>query len=92
MDSMKVNVEKMEAQVKEWGKKTEELAVKADDTGAQVKAGYHKHLDNPKAKRIAAQSKFEEFKGAGIENWAVFKLGVEIAWNDLENAFKSLNA
>ncbi len=36
MGPIKVNVEKMEAQLKEWGKKIDELAGKADTAGAQA--------------------------------------------------------
>jgi uncharacterized coiled-coil DUF342 family protein len=90
MDSINVKVEKMESQLKEWGKKIEELADKADNTGAQLKADYHKQLDEMKAKLSLAQAKFDEFKAAGSEKWDVFKSGIESAWKDFENAFKAL--
>ena len=90
MGPIKVNVEKMEAQLKEWGKKIDELAVKADTAGAQVKADYRKYVDDLKAKRTVAQSKLDELKAAGSEKWEVFKSGVESAWKDLESTFKTL--
>jgi len=89
-DSVKANMEKMEAQLKEWDKRIDGLAVRADNAGTQVKADYNKQIDDLKTKRRVAQSKFDELKKAGSEKWEVLKSGVEGAWKDLESTFKNL--
>jgi len=81
---------KMEKQLKQWGAKLDDLVVKAEGAGTDVKAGCHKDIDELKVKYHAAHTKFTEFKAAGSENWETFKTDVGSTWNDLEVAFKKL--
>lgn len=86
------NLEKMEAQLKTWDAKFNRLNRKDQDAEAeaQPRIEYHKRVNMIKAKRAAAQAKFEEFKAAGGEKWNSLKDGIEAAWKDLETAFKEL--
>ena len=57
--------------------------------GAEAKAARHQHIDDLKAKRLAAQAKLDELKAAGSGKWETFRAGVESAWTDLEIAIKT---
>lgn len=87
-NSVEKNVGKMEAQLREWGAKIDELATKAEKAGAEVKADYRQRLEELKVKRATAQARLDELKGAGNQKWLTLKSGLEAAWKDLEIAFK----
>lgn len=78
--------EKMEAQLKEWGAKIDELKAKAEKAEADAKLEYHKRIDGLQAKRNAAEAKLAEVKASGEETWENLKEGVEGAWNEFKSA------
>jgi hypothetical protein len=84
------NIERLQAQLVEWGAKIDELASKAAKAGAEARTAYHKGLEDLRVKRSAAQVKLDELKSAGSEKWDTFRAGIEKTWNDLEVAFKDL--
>jgi hypothetical protein len=84
------NLSKLEAQLKLWGAKFNEVAAKANVAGQQASIDSRKRVDDMKAKLKVAQSKLDEAKAAGAEKWETLKLGVEHVWNDLETTFKKL--
>ena len=90
MGPMEANIDKMEAQLKQWAVLIDSLAAKAEKAGARAKIEYRLSIDDLKAKRAVAQAKVDEFKAAGIEKWEGFKAGIERAWSDLEIAFNEL--
>jgi peptidoglycan hydrolase CwlO-like protein len=90
MGKKNAHVGKMEAELKAWGAKLDDLVAKAEEIGAEAKSDYHKGIDDLKAKYKVAQSKLDEIKNTGDDNWETLKGGVEHAWKDLEGAFKKL--
>jgi hypothetical protein len=84
------NVEKLSAQLKEWGAKIDELADRTGKAGAEVKADVRERVVLLKAKRLEAQAKLDELRKAGSDKWETFRVGIEVAWKDLEAAFKEL--
>ena len=92
MEGPEGHVGKMEAQLRQWGAKLDELVAKAEKAGAAVKIDQRKRIDDLKAKYRVAQSKLCELKAAGSEKWATLKTGVESAWKDLEAAFKKMKS
>jgi len=90
MGPMEANVDKMEAQLKQWAAQIDVLVEKAGKAGAQAGIEYRLSIDDLKAKRVIAQAKVDEFKAAGSEKWEGFKAGIERAWSDLEDAFREL--
>ena len=67
-----------------------ELVAKTDEVGADAQADYRKQIDHIKDKHAAVQGKLTAFRAASGQKWENFKGGVEVAWHDLENAFKAL--
>jgi len=90
MDSVGQEVGKIETRLRQLGTKLDKLVAKADEAGAEVKVEYRTQIDNIKSKHTAVQTKLTEYRAAGGQKWDNFKSGVETAWHDLENAFKSL--
>ncbi len=90
MEKQKEHVGKVEAQLRQWGVKIDELIAKAEKPGTEAKIDYRKRIDDLKAKHRVAHAKLEELKTAGNEKWEILKTGVEGACNELEDAFKKL--
>ena len=90
MEATEGHVGKMEAELRQWGAKLDELVAKAEKAGAEVKIDQRRRIDDLKAKVQAAQSKLDEVRTAGSERWETLKTGVESAWSELELAFKKL--
>ena len=88
MEDREEHVGKLEARLKQWGAKLDQLVAKAEKAGAEVKIERRKRIDDLKAKVQAAQAKLAELKAAGGEKWEVLKTGVESAWKELEAAFR----
>ncbi len=92
MESMETNIAKMDAQLKRWAVKIDDMVAKADVVEDHLRADYHKHLDNLKTQRTAAQARFEMVKGAGSQTWDAFQAGLKSVWTDAEHAFNELKA
>ena len=83
-------VSKLEAQLKLWSAKFNELAAKIEVAGQEAKIDARKRVDDMKAKLKVAQAKLDEAKAAGEDKWDKFKSGVEASWKELEGAFQKL--
>jgi hypothetical protein len=79
-------VAKMEAELKEWSARLNELKAKASKAAAQGRVEYQKQLETLQSKHDAAASKLAELKSAGEDRWESLKAGVEGAWNELKAA------
>lgn len=90
MKIFEASVEKMETELKHWGTKLDKLVAKVEVAGTEVKSDYRKGVEDLKSKYRLTQSRFDEFKVAGVEKWGTFKTSVETAWSDLEASFKKL--
>lgn len=78
--------EKMEAQLKEWSARLEQLRAKADLAQADAKIEYYNQIDGVRAKVDAAEAKLRELKAASSDAWETLTGGVEQAWADLKTA------
>jgi hypothetical protein len=66
------------------------LAAKADLAGIDVKANLRRQIDNAKDKHAVVHSKLTVFRCANGEKWDHFRVGVEVAWRDLDDALKAI--
>ena len=90
METVEAHVEKMEAELKQWGARLDKLLTAAHGASTDVKSDYRKRLDDLRQKYVAAEKKFAELKAAGSGKWEIFQGGVETAWRDLATAFTRL--
>jgi hypothetical protein len=81
---------KMEAQLKVWDAKINELAAKADKAQGQARIDFHYRVDDLKAQCALARARLDDLRAAGDERQESFKVDLELAWNDLEAAIKKL--
>ncbi len=78
---------KIEAQLKEWAAKLEELKSKAAKAGAGAKDELNKQVETLKAKQDVAQKKLKEVREASGEAWKDVKQGLEKTVTDLKEAW-----
>lgn len=90
METVQAHVEKMEAELKQWGARLDKLLTAAHAASADMKTDYRKRLDDLRQKYVAAEKRFAELKAAGSGKWEIFQGGVEAAWRDLATAFTRL--
>jgi DNA repair exonuclease SbcCD ATPase subunit len=84
----KAYVEKMEAQLKEWGTEIDILKAKAEKSKAEAKVAYLKQIEELRSKQESVKQKVYELKGSGDEAWEDFRKGVEDALADMKKALK----
>ena len=83
----------MEVQLKVWETTIEKLAAKAEKARGQGRIDFQYHVDDLKARRALALVRLSEFRAASaasMEKREDFKARLEIAWTELEAAFKAL--
>ena len=90
MENTQEHLGRMEAQLKQWGARLDQIVAKANKVGTEVNDEKCQGVNELKAKYHAAQSKLVEYRAAGCEKWETFKAGLETTWSDLEAAFKKL--
>jgi poly(hydroxyalkanoate) granule-associated protein len=78
---------KLEAQLKEWDAKLDQLTEKAKKMKADTRSKLEDELEGLKAKRAAAQEKLDELRKHGEEAWEDLKGGTEKAWGEISEAF-----
>jgi hypothetical protein len=79
--------EKMDARLREWQAKIDELKARADQAGAEQKMAYYEQIESLRARQQKAQAQLNELRSAGEDAWEDVKAGVELAWQDLQEAF-----
>lgn len=78
--------EKLEAQLREWTARLDQLKAKADLAEADAKIEYHRQIDGARSKIETAQTRLRELKSSSGEAWESLKDGIERAWADLKTA------
>jgi hypothetical protein len=90
MDTESADVGKMEAELRQWGARLDNLRTMADLVGTATRLDYRQRLEDAREKYDAAEAKLAELKAAGRGKWEIFRGGVENAWSELETAFTRL--
>jgi hypothetical protein len=83
MSTKNAYVEKMEAQLKQFGARFDNLKAKAQEQVADGKIKLERGKEASKAEYEAAVAKFTELKSAGDDKWESMKEHVEKAWAEL---------
>jgi hypothetical protein len=90
MENENADVGTMEAELRQWGDRLENLRAMADLVGTGTRIDYRERLDDAREKYDAAEAKLAELKAADRGNWEIFRGGVETAWSELATAFTRL--
>jgi hypothetical protein len=92
MDSTESYVQKMEAQLKEWGTALDRMKTKADQASAETKLKMQRQIEDLKAREIAARAKLQQIKSAGQQALHDARGTIDKAWADLKGAFERARA
>jgi nucleotide-binding universal stress UspA family protein len=84
----KVYVDKVEAQLKEWGTEIDLLKAKAEKAKADAKTKYDERIQDLRARQESVGLKLQELKESGEEAWEEVKTGVDRALKDLKETFR----
>ena len=85
---MEAAVEQMEAQLKLWCSKIDDLAAKTQKAGVRIGFDALMYVDELKALRATAQTRFDEFRAAGDAERESIEAEMRSVWDELDAAFK----
>jgi nucleotide-binding universal stress UspA family protein len=85
-EKKKAYQEKIEAQLKEWGAKIEEVKAKAEKSKAELKMKYEKQVEDLRAKQDVVQKKLQELRESGEDAWEGLKTGTEKSLDELKGS------
>ena len=92
MKETKKHIGLIEAQLAHWDTKIDEFMTAAEDAKGSVRVECDRCLAELKEKHLVAKGKFAEFKVASSEEWDALKGSIEMALNELEDAYKKLTS
>jgi hypothetical protein len=90
METAGADLGKMEAELRQWGTRLDNLLAMADVVGSAAGIDRRERLEDLKKKYDAAEAKLAALKAAGSGKRQIFKGGVEDAWSELATAFAGL--
>ena len=90
MESADADLGKMEAELRQWGTRLDNLLAMADLVGTAARIDRRERLDDLKKKYDAAEAKLAALKAAGSGKREIIRGGVENAWSELAMAFTRL--
>ena len=79
----------MEAQLRLWSLKIDDLTAKTQRAGVQVGFDALTYVDELKALHAIVQSRLDELRVAGGTKRARLEVELKRAWNELDAAFKN---
>ena len=91
METIRSHVVDLEAQLKRWGAKLDELVAKVDEVEAVSRTDRRRQLNDLRTKHKAAQKRLKRLKASGSGKWEIFKVDVDGAWTRFELALKKLS-
>jgi uncharacterized coiled-coil DUF342 family protein len=84
MDKKEEYIQKLDAQLREWSAKIDELKAKADKAKGDLRVEYSRQFEAWDAGKDAAQKKLKEIKETSGAAWEELKTGAEKAWHELK--------
>ncbi|MHB9103168.1 MAG: DUF2934 domain-containing protein [Sulfuricella sp.] len=84
--------QKLEAQLREWDAKLEELKSKAQNAKTEIRADYEKQLEILASKRDMARTKVLELRQRTEGAWEDLKGGAEKAWEEMRKALDHITS
>ena len=78
-------LDKVNARIKEFSAKMEQLKAKADQVDAETKIKYNRQIEKLAHKKQEVQTKLNAIKVSGKGAWNSLKIGLDAAISDLKN-------
>ncbi|WP_018123164.1 hypothetical protein [Desulfovibrio oxyclinae] len=92
MSNREEYVQKMKAKLDELNAEVSRLEAKAKGAEADLRVKYDDEIKQLKERREEAKVKLAEFQQAGDSAWQDLKIGLQGAWDILDEAIKSASA
>jgi len=92
MDKKEEYIQKLDAQLREWSTKIDELNAKAEKAKGDIKKEYTRQLEALKALQESAVKRLAEMTEASGQAWEELKVGAEKAWHELKTSLDSAMA
>jgi len=86
MEKREVYLEKINAQLAQYGAKISGMKAKAAEVNADMKLEYLNQVEKLEGQRDGLREKYEQLKDSSESTWESLKEGTENAWNDLKEA------
>ena len=86
MDKKEEYIQKLDAQLREWSTKIDELNAKAEKAKGDIKTEYTRQLEALKALQESAVKRLAEMTEASGQAWEELKVGAEKAWYELKSS------
>jgi ElaB/YqjD/DUF883 family membrane-anchored ribosome-binding protein len=84
--------QKLQAQLKEWDAKLDQLIAKGQKATADARINYENDLESLKSKRAQAHQMLEEMGKRSETAWEDLKDGVEKAWDEMRKTMEKVSA
>lgn len=88
---MEMAIEKMEAQLHNWGSRIDQLSAKTLTPGARTSFDTLVYIDELKALHAIARSKLDEVKASSSTENILLETEAMSAWNDLRAAVNDMS-
>ncbi|MFN0317184.1 MAG: hypothetical protein ACKVQA_19360 [Burkholderiales bacterium] len=82
---------KLEAHLKVWDAKLDQLSAQAHKTAADARIHFENELESLRTKRAAAHKTLEELGKRGENAWEDMKDGAEKVWDDMGKAIEKVS-
>jgi len=79
--------QKLDAQLREWQARIDALKARAERASAEQKVEYYEQIETLRTKQDDLQDKLTELRQAGEGAWQDIKVGADLAWKDVQDAF-----
>lgn len=86
MPNRETFVEKLEAQMREWSTRFEDLKARVRKMKSARRAEYAKHIAALQARLDEGREKMRELRGTGEHAWEELREAVEKAWHEMSVA------
>lgn len=88
MNNREEFIQKMKAQLDQWGIEIDKLSLRAEAAQAEAKLKYQHQIEVLKQQREAARLKLHELQSSGEDAWESLREGMESGWESITKAIK----
>ncbi|HEY5561110.1 MAG TPA: hypothetical protein VIK72_05005 [Clostridiaceae bacterium] len=88
MEKRDIYLEKIKAQIEQYGAKIDGMRGKAAEVSADMKLEYLSQVDKLQGKKDILKAKYQELKKSSEGSWEDVKAGTESAWSQLKESFE----
>ena len=85
-------LDKMSAQLREWGAKVDVVKAKLAQGTADIRIDYHKQIESWHEQELAFKHKMTELGAVGADGFEVMKTAAQKSWNEVTSFVDNLES